>query len=539
MSILEPKPQTQAGLDAAVTAKINDTNSAARGALNAAYAKVIGVPDGSTAAQIQAIINNAPEGSLIWFGPSQFFLETQILIPKSLTLRGSLGLNNNTSSGTRFTMAAGVQATVDGAVKITGSYVTFQGITVEGAGYTNGSSGIRVQGVGSVHAHGVTIRDCLIRQFGTGITMGINSDHVNTYDTKIAGNNDGVNFELNNMFDYGFFGCLLDGNVRASVHLNSNVSVANVSLIRCHLGFSQYGILQDATTNGNGFTGLTLIDSPIESASVQGALIVNGGYISVKGGYSIWTGTPANAWFEVANLNSGPLWFDQRLEVNSPNPNSPAVVAITGYTNHPVHIDGPLNGFAQARYTSTGLQKNIFLDGLPAGGTAAPAAGTWAVGDRIRNTAPVANGPTGWVCVTAGSPGVWQAEATLGNPAKASGTTADSVLSLGTNSGYINPSSRSKLRFGADAANLYADYDGGAGGVRFRDGNNSYANTATIHAGGLELSTTGVLRSGRAATGSRPTAAPAGAGAMFYDTTLSKPIWSDGTNWKDATGAIV
>jgi hypothetical protein len=44
---------------------------------------------------------------------------------------------------------------------------------------------------------------------------------------------------------------------------------------------------------------------------------------------------------------------------------------------------------------------------------------------------------------------------------------------------------------------------------------------------------------GAAATASRPNAVVAGAGAMFYDTTLSKPIWSDGTNWKDATGTTV
>lgn len=28
-------------------------------------------------------------------------------------------------------------------------------------------------------------------------------------------------------------------------------------------------------------------------------------------------------------------------------------------------------------------------------------------------------------------------------------------------------------------------------------------------------------------------------GKMFYDTTLSKPIWFDGTVWKDATGTKV
>lgn len=42
-----------------------------------------------------------------------------------------------------------------------------------------------------------------------------------------------------------------------------------------------------------------------------------------------------------------------------------------------------------------------------------------------------------------------------------------------------------------------------------------------------------------AATGSRPTASAAGSGAHMFDTTLGKPIWSDGTNWRDATGATV
>jgi hypothetical protein len=41
------------------------------------------------------------------------------------------------------------------------------------------------------------------------------------------------------------------------------------------------------------------------------------------------------------------------------------------------------------------------------------------------------------------------------------------------------------------------------------------------------------------ATASRPTPASVGVGGMIYDSTLTKPIWSDGTNWKDAAGAVV
>lgn len=44
---------------------------------------------------------------------------------------------------------------------------------------------------------------------------------------------------------------------------------------------------------------------------------------------------------------------------------------------------------------------------------------------------------------------------------------------------------------------------------------------------------------GSSTTGNRPPAATVKAGAQWYDTTLGKPIWSDGTNWKDAAGTTV
>lgn len=47
------------------------------------------------------------------------------------------------------------------------------------------------------------------------------------------------------------------------------------------------------------------------------------------------------------------------------------------------------------------------------------------------------------------------------------------------------------------------------------------------------------IRTGTFATGGRPAAATAGAGAMVFDTTLNKPIWSTGAVWVDATGTTV
>lgn len=44
-------------------------------------------------------------------------------------------------------------------------------------------------------------------------------------------------------------------------------------------------------------------------------------------------------------------------------------------------------------------------------------------------------------------------------------------------------------------------------------------------------------RSPQGSTDDRPSASSAGVGAMWFDTTLSKPIWSDGSAWRDALGA--
>lgn len=90
---------------------------------------------------------------------------------------------------------------------------------------------------------------------------------------------------------------------------------------------------------------------------------------------------------------------------------------------------------------------------------------------------------------------------------------------------YLAPVSTSGISF--NGANLYFGTDnandiGLAGSLRPR-----YVRVGTA------------IQTGAAVTGSRPAASTAGAGAMFYDTTLSKPIFSDGTTWRDATGTAV
>ena len=60
--------------------------------------------------------------------------------------------------------------------------------------------------------------------------------------------------------------------------------------------------------------------------------------------------------------------------------------------------------------------------------------------------------------------------------------------------------------------------------------------TTSVH--GI-ANTSKLLTSASGATGARPNAVTAGAGAIFFDTSLTKPIWSDGSVWRDATGTAV
>jgi hypothetical protein len=56
---------------------------------------------------------------------------------------------------------------------------------------------------------------------------------------------------------------------------------------------------------------------------------------------------------------------------------------------------------------------------------------------------------------------------------------------------------------------------------------------------GSQVNANAPLRAQNTTTAGRPDAKLVSPGSHIYDTTLNKPIWSDGTSWRDAAGTIV
>jgi hypothetical protein len=63
--------------------------------------------------------------------------------------------------------------------------------------------------------------------------------------------------------------------------------------------------------------------------------------------------------------------------------------------------------------TFTNGYRTAYPSKLSWNATAAPVNGTWAVGDRVFNSAPAVGQPKSWVCTVAGTPGTWVSEGNL------------------------------------------------------------------------------------------------------------------------------
>jgi hypothetical protein len=267
-----------------------------------------GVTDDYTA--LTACIAACPNGGRVYLSRT-YATSQKISINKPITVSGTWGrLFSSTSYGSGIVpTSAGAQVAMGTLVEVSGSYARLEGVRVSGLTGTtaDGTIGIRFVGTSGTHCHAAKLVNCYVEYFGTGISLGAYSDHISTHQSEITNNYDGVLIEVNNQFDYAFIDTLMTGNAHASVFLTLNTTVENLLFLRSHLGFGQYGILQDSASTSGGIAQLDLIASPIESVSQQFINICKGGGIRVRGGYWVWSGTPAKTAITVGQLVYGAI----------------------------------------------------------------------------------------------------------------------------------------------------------------------------------------------------------------------------------------
>ena len=102
-----------------------------------------------------------------------------------------------------------------------------------------------------------------------------------------------------------------------------------------------------------------------------------------------------------------------------------------GYNDVNAPITISVNAINCFKYNNVGNSKRIVE------GTAPPTAGTWTVGDRVRNTITKAGAPIGWVCSVAGTPGTWNVEAVSETLTTVTGQLASASSATNTAGKYV------------------------------------------------------------------------------------------------------
>lgn len=185
------------------------------------------------------------------------------------------------------------------------------------------------------------------------------------------------------------------------------------------------------------------------------------------------------------------------------------------YTNYPLYLEGSTNpeysGISSNGTRRTSASDRVSLERRMLGSTVFETMITAISG--IRSGANAATGTVRGADVN----GAAGSRRQIGQGLTAGSARWDIAVSGDAESGS-NAGSNLVVAGYSDAGAKLADYFT----VRRSDGRVSFAAPAQLKA---------------YTTATRPSASSAGAGAAIFDTTLGHPVWSDGTAWKDATGA--
>ncbi len=233
---------------------------------------------------------------------------------------------------------------------------------------------------------GNTVRDCYLgiiladSQANVAITGNVvRTCGANYSGTKSGSGNHGL--YIQSCDDFNVTGNMIANNTYDGIYVNSAVGgQINSNYI---ISNGHYGIELEA---GSGIGRLQLSDNTIKT---------NGDGVTYKAG--------------LYNRASSNVYACRNLFIEEANPGTQQV-PIDGSTGASIYdsniqysVAGQILNITAGRQTNNSWNYN----------SASPTVGTWALGDIVWNSAPVAAGVPGWICTTAGSPGVWKAMAAV------------------------------------------------------------------------------------------------------------------------------
>lgn len=267
------------------------------------------------------------------------------------------------------------------------------GIGVNGS--AAGSAPMLIQGnviSNMTQYHGIYVSDCLGGVSVTGNTVNMPAANSTGAGIKVA-NSAGVTVTANTV------GLVTSTNPNAGILLeantasNNNITVSNNTVTGGHS--SQIRTVQvggslnsGIVISGNQLTGgdASCIPLTFDTASAGNVLVANNNI---------------RATTQPAIQQPGCTFI--RYVGNFINSTGSVTLAFTG-TNSSSFFDRSNIGFPITGAVSN-AGTGLIIEQL---GSNVPSAGTWAIGDTIRNTGPVATGVYEWICTTAGTPGTFK-----------------------------------------------------------------------------------------------------------------------------------
>lgn len=306
-------------------------------------------------------------------------------------------------------------------------------------------AGIYVVGAGGVVVSGNTIRNCCQQTNNRTLTpgaIGINGINVGIAPVVIDGNN----IADTNYYD----GINVSSSTAGAVVTNNQITInnGNTTGIAIYVNGSNNTIVDGNSITQNNFVGGDCVsvyanDTSIRNITITNNNIVGGNYsqIKISRNSSPYTTTGvviSNNILTGASSSSIPIRIGYALEClvtgNSVRADTqPALYQndsqVVRYANNwffttgtnPIQLAGTNSGSyfdkTNLQYSGSGSAYYALNQGtgaiLEIQGNAAPATGTWAVGDAVWQNVPVAGQPKGWRCTVAGTPGTWVSEGNL------------------------------------------------------------------------------------------------------------------------------